>query len=240
MKMGASVDVRERRPFWDRCIGWSPAATGSWMALAFLIAAVTATIVLAIFGSGERGTAIALRITARWSFILFWFAYAGGAMSKLFGLRLAPMAWRGRDFGLAYASAQVVHVGLVLWLFYLAPGSNGGMVFFWVGIACTLLLALFSLPLVREALGPAFGEPCARSQWSTLHLLSPWILFCPPYSRKVSNCSLICPLHCCLWAEPLCAWSYLWSDCGHDSGWQLGPRGDYPSGGAARASVSEV
>ena len=154
MKMGASVDVRERRPFWDRCIGWSPAATGSWMALAFLIAAVTATIVLAIFGSGERGTAIALRITARWSFILFWFAYAGGAMSKLFGPRLAPMAWRGRDFGLAYASAQVVHVGLVLWLFYLAPGSNGGMVFFWVGIACTLLLALFSLPLVHEALGP--------------------------------------------------------------------------------------
>ena len=150
------------------------------MALAFLIAAVTATIVLAIFGSGERGTAIALRITARWSFILFWFAYAGGAMSKLLGPRLAPMAWRGRDFGLAYASAQVVHVGLVLWLFYLAPGSNGGMVFFWVGIAYTLLLGFFSLPLVHEALGPRFfGEPCARSQWSTLHLLSPWIFFCP-------------------------------------------------------------
>ena len=56
--------------------------------------------------------------------------------------------------GLAFASAQAVHVGLVLWLFYLAPGSNGGMAFFWVGILCTYLLALFSLPRLHDALGP--------------------------------------------------------------------------------------
>jgi hypothetical protein len=124
------------------------------MVAAFLIAAVSAAVVLAIFGVAERGTMIALRLTARWSFVLFWFAYTGGATARLFGSRLAGLARHGRDFGLAFASAQAVHVGLVLWLFYLAPGANGGMVFFWVGILCTYLLALFSLPRLRDALGP--------------------------------------------------------------------------------------
>ena len=85
---------------------------------------------------------------------MFWLAYTGSAMARLFTPRLAGLARHSRDFGLAFASAQVVHVGLVLWLFYLAPGSNGGMVFFWVGILCTYLLALFSLPRLRDALGP--------------------------------------------------------------------------------------
>jgi hypothetical protein len=124
------------------------------MVAAFLIAVASAAVVLAIFGVGERGTMIALRLTARWSFVLFWFAYTGSAMARLFGSRLAGLARHGRDFGLAFASAQVVHVGLVLWLFYLAPGANGGMVFFWAGILCTYLLALFSFPRLRDALGP--------------------------------------------------------------------------------------
>lgn len=136
-----------------RVRGWST-STLSWMVAAFLIAVASAAVVLAIFGVGERGTTIALRLTARWSFVLFWFAYTGSAIARLFGSRLARLARHGRDFGLAFASAQVVHVGLVLWLFYLAPGKNGGMIFFWAGILCTYLLALFSLPLLRDALGP--------------------------------------------------------------------------------------
>ena len=143
------ADFRE-----GRWIGWWPTTTLSWMGTAFVIAFASAATVLAIFGVGERGIAIALRVTARWSFLLFWSAYAGGAVAKLFGPRVAGVARRGRDFGLAFASAQTVHLGLILWLFYLAPGSNGGMVFFWVGILCTYLLALFSLPRLREILGP--------------------------------------------------------------------------------------
>jgi hypothetical protein len=75
-------------------------------------------------------------------------------MARLFGPRFAGLARRGRDFGLSFAAAQVIHVGLVIWLFYLAPGSNGGMVFFWVGILCTYLLALISLPRIRDSVGP--------------------------------------------------------------------------------------
>src|SRR6516164_1975139 len=111
--------MREKRVFGDRRISWWPTTTLSWTAVAFLIAFASAATVLAIFGVGERGMSIALRLTARWSFLLFWLAYAGGAMARLFGSRFAALARRGRDFGLAFASAQIVHVGLILSLFYL-------------------------------------------------------------------------------------------------------------------------
>jgi hypothetical protein len=126
----------------------------SWLLVAFLIAVAAATIALLIFGVGERGTAISLQITARWSFFLFWLAYSGSALARLFGNRFAELSRRSRDFGLAFASAQLVHVGLVVWIIYLTPKSNGGMVFFWVGIFCTYLLALLSLPQLHNALGP--------------------------------------------------------------------------------------
>jgi hypothetical protein len=124
------------------------------MAAAFLIALVLAVVILAIFGVGDRGTAIALRATARWSFLLFWLAYAGGAMAKLFGPRFKALAQQGRAMGLAYASAQLIHVGLIFWLFHVAAGPGGAMLVFWAGIVCTYLLALFSWPRLRDALGP--------------------------------------------------------------------------------------
>jgi hypothetical protein len=141
----------ERRGFGVRGTGWWPVTTASWMGAALLIALASAAIVLAIFGAGNRGTELALRVTARWSFLLFWLAYAGGAMAWLCGPRLGGLARRGRELGLAFASAHLVHVGLVLWLF---SGPGRGMVFFWAGILCTYLLALFSLPRLRDSLGP--------------------------------------------------------------------------------------
>jgi hypothetical protein len=133
---------------------WWPTRTLSWLVAAFLIAVASATVALLIFGLGERGTAISLQITARWSFLLFWLAYSGSALARLFGNRFAELSRRSRDFGLAFASAQLVHVGLVIWIIYLMPKSNGGMVFFWVGIFCTYLLALLSLPQLHNALAP--------------------------------------------------------------------------------------
>ena len=152
--MSVSAVVRAKLVARAHWVGGWPTSTLSWMVAAFLIAVASAAVVLATFGVGEQGTTIALRLTARWSFVLFWLAYTGGATARLFGSHFAGLARRGRDFGLAFASAQAVHVGLVLWAFYLAPGKNGGMVFFWVGILCTYLLALFSLPRLRGALGP--------------------------------------------------------------------------------------
>ena len=151
--MSISAETRDKRAK-GRWIGWLPTTTLSCMAAAFLIALALAVIVLVIFGVGERGTAIALRATARWSFLLFWFAYAGSAIAWLCRPHFAGLARHGRELGLAYASAQLVHVGLVLWIIHIATGPTGAMVFFWIGIFCTYLLALFSVPQLRDALEP--------------------------------------------------------------------------------------
>jgi hypothetical protein len=137
----------------ERGNGWASSTTISLMSAAFLIALALAVIILVIFGVGERGTAIALQATARWSFFLFWTAYVGGAIAWLWP-RLNGLARHGRELGLAYASAQLIHVGLVFWIIHVATGPSGPMVFFWIGIFCTYLLALFSLPRLRAALDP--------------------------------------------------------------------------------------
>jgi hypothetical protein len=117
------------------------------MGAAFLVAAALAAIGLANFGS--HGAGLALRVTARWSFLLFWLAYTGSAMATLWGPRFGGLARHGRELGLAFASAHLVHIAIVL----LARVSSG-MIFFWIGTVFTYLLALFSVPRLRELLGP--------------------------------------------------------------------------------------
>lgn len=152
MRTSISAHARERGGFGVRGIGWWPITASTSMAAAFVVAFALAAIVLAIFGAGDRGTVLALRVTARWSFLLFWLAYTGGAMATLCGPRFGGLARRGRELGLAFASAQLVHVSLVLWLFYITTGP-GGMILFWVGVLCTYLLALFSLPRLHDLFG---------------------------------------------------------------------------------------
>jgi hypothetical protein len=124
-----------------------------WMTGAFIIAVALAAIVFANLGTGDRGTFVALRVTARWSFLLFWPAYAAGALAKVSGLDLWGFGRRGRELGLAFASAQLVHIGLILWLFHIMTEPQGAMAFFWIGMLCTYLLALFSVRQLRDALG---------------------------------------------------------------------------------------
>ena len=85
------------------------------MGAAFFVSLALAAIVLSRNGTGEHALVPALQLTARWSFLLFWIAYAGGAVAALFGSALAPLGQRGREFGLAYASAMTVHFSLVIW-----------------------------------------------------------------------------------------------------------------------------
>jgi hypothetical protein len=127
---------------------WRRHSTVFWMTASFLVAAGLAAIVFAVVGAQDRA-GVALRVTARWSFLLFWLAYTSGAMATLWGPPFSGLARHGREFGLAFASAQLVHVGLIL-----LSGSGSGMVFFWVGIVVTYMLALFSLPRFRDAIGP--------------------------------------------------------------------------------------
>jgi hypothetical protein len=133
----------------------SKSSAGLWMGSAFFAALCVASIVLGTLGAGERGTDAALAATARLSFLLFWVAYAGSAMTALFGRTFQPMKARVREFGLAFASAHLVHVGLVAWLCEIGhTPAVSVFVFFGIALVWTYLLALFSIDRLRKALNP--------------------------------------------------------------------------------------
>jgi hypothetical protein len=126
------------------------------MGWAFLAALVLCAAALGVFGAGEKGTGWALTATARLSFLLFWPAYAGAAMAALFGTGFQPLKRHTRDFGLAFASAHLVHIGLVAWLCWIgAVPTLGTFVFFGIALLWTYLLALLSLGRLQQLLSPA-------------------------------------------------------------------------------------
>jgi hypothetical protein len=127
----------------------------SWMVSAFCIALGLATSALVAEGANETGITFALRVTARWSFLLFWIAYSAGALVSLFGPRFEPLKRRGREYGLAFASAHLVHLGLVGWLCLIGAAPAAGVfIFFGIAAAWVYLLALFSIDRLRMALSP--------------------------------------------------------------------------------------
>ena len=136
---------------------------GLWIYAAFFVALALTAIVLAIMGTGEKGMGIALRLTGRLSFLFFWPAYTGAAIAALFGPRFNILAQRAGDFGLAYASAHLVHVGLVAHLVSTSqpPITEAIMPFFAVGVVWTYLLALSSWERLSKLLSP--------NLWRALH-----------------------------------------------------------------------
>lgn len=127
-----------------------------WMGIASAIALAVAAVVLGLNGPDNKSVRLALELTARWSFLLFFMAYACNALAALFGW--AVLKGRAREFGLSFASAHLVHVGLVVWLGFIlgkVPLSGGLLLFFLIALFFTYLLAALSFGGVK-ALGPAW------------------------------------------------------------------------------------
>jgi hypothetical protein len=130
-------------------------STGEWMGAAIGVAlAIVLVIRLSVPLHDQAG--MALRATARWSFCLFWLASTGGALAVLFGTRFQAVARRARDFGLAFASAHLVHLGLVAFLLYRSttPFPRFPLVLFSVGVFWVYLLALLSFKPASDRLQP--------------------------------------------------------------------------------------
>ncbi len=127
------------------------------MVAAFCAALGLAVGVVGVFGAQSHGFRVALDATARLNFFLFWPAYAGGALTALFGNVFAPLRDNGRNFGLAFAAALPVHLGLVACLCAIGetPDAKTFIVF---GMAAIFvyLLALLSIPRVRWVLPDRF------------------------------------------------------------------------------------
>ena len=128
-----------------------------WMCSGFCAALVLAVGVLALRGANEDGIHAALAATARLMFLLFWPAYSASALASLFGPAFLPLKQRAREFGLAFTSALLVHLGLIglLCLIGAAPDIST-FIFFGTAAASAYLLALFSIDRFRQALGPGY------------------------------------------------------------------------------------
>jgi hypothetical protein len=126
-----------------------------WMAGAFLGGFTIAATVLVIHGAGHRGTVAALRLSARWAYGFFWLAYVGGALAALFGPRFRPLARRGRELGLGFAAAMLVHASMVVRIYAISahpPIPLASAIYFGVGLAFVYLMALFSIPALTARL----------------------------------------------------------------------------------------
>jgi hypothetical protein len=126
------------------------------MSSAFFAELTLAVVVLGFRGANESGTLAALSMTARLSFLYFWLAYTGSALTAVFGRLFEPLKKRAREFGLAFASAHLVHLGLVGWLCIVGDAPSVSVfVIFGTAVIWTYLLALFSVGSLRQKLGPA-------------------------------------------------------------------------------------
>jgi hypothetical protein len=125
------------------------------MAAAFAVGAAIVMIARWVEGPGER-VSVALRATARWSFLLFWLASAGPALATLFGSRFLPLARRARDFGLAFASAHLAHLGLIAWVYStsVVVPLRSTLIFFGIAVFWTYLLAILSWNRLSAKLNP--------------------------------------------------------------------------------------
>jgi hypothetical protein len=135
--------------------------TAAFAGTAFCAAVAVAAAALGVFGTDTTGLDRSLQASALLSFILFWPAYAGSALKTLFGSVFEPVSWRGRDFSLAFASAQLVSVGLFVRLWQVSsqtPLSHLRFVFFAIGLVWTYIIAVISFR------GPAhaIGQRCYR------------------------------------------------------------------------------
>ena len=127
-----------------------------WMIGALGGALALAGAVLADYGTGPVGIGQAVRYTARWSFLFFWLSYVGGAMAILFGPAFAGLARHARVLGLSFATAHLVHIGLVVWLGVVIgqiPLQGGVLWFFLVALFFTYLLVLLSFGIGTRNLG---------------------------------------------------------------------------------------
>jgi D-alanyl-lipoteichoic acid acyltransferase DltB (MBOAT superfamily) len=130
--------------------------TTQWMAASIGVALAIVFAIRLGMAPGSGRVALALRATARWSFLLFWLATTGAALAALFGPRFQALARRGRDFGLAFATAHLVHLGLVAWFYYIALISPSRSTFIFFGIAAIWIyvLAILSIKRVVARLNP--------------------------------------------------------------------------------------
>lgn len=150
--------------------GWRlvVAATAGNLAIAALL--------LAVAGSGVNGTELALRTTARVSFVWFMLAFLASPLHQLRPSALSAWMKRRRSaLGVVFGLSMSIHVAFILRLYELHRPERPPMVTeadFYIGIPGLVLVAaltLTSFDLLRRRL--------SERAWQVLHRTGIWVVW---------------------------------------------------------------
>ncbi|MCA3131651.1 MAG: ferric reductase-like transmembrane domain-containing protein [Rhodocyclaceae bacterium] len=140
------------------------------------LSVVLAATILAIAGDGREGTQLALRMTARLSFVWFFLTFIASPLNRLYPS--AGSAWllrNRRALGVTFGLGMLVHVYCILRLFVLYSPQRPPMVTdadFLIGVPGLLLVAALtvtSLGALRRRMQPA--------HWRRLHTTGAWFVW---------------------------------------------------------------
>jgi hypothetical protein len=195
MTGGAALRTPGSRAFGT--LGW---VSGAFLGAIFLVAWG--------YGFSRSGDKLAevLRVTGRWSFLWFSLATWGAPLAVLWGERFRSLAMHGRDFGLAFAAAHLVHVGLVARLLATSttPFPRPELIFFGVGVFWTYLLAFLSLGATRRAgLSPGVRRVLRRTGVEYLSLAFAYDFTLQVFSGNLKNVIHYLPLAIAAWLGPV-------------------------------------
>lgn len=150
-----------------------------FVAAASLVNAAIALLVLSVRGTGPDGVELALRVTARVSFVYFLLAFLATPLERLAPGRLSTWLVRHRRvLGVTFGVSMSMHVALILRMFYLFAPERPPMVTwadFAIGIPGLLFVAAMtatSFDWLKRVTGPR--------RWKRLHaagLLVVWSIF---------------------------------------------------------------
>ena len=148
----------------------------AFIAAATLVNAGVATTLLVLAGSDSAGTELALRTTARISFVWFMLTFIASPLQQL---QPAPMsAWllqRRRALGVIFGLSMSIHVGFILRLFALHAPARPPMVTdadFFIGIPGLVMVGLLTVTSL-EALKQRLGA----MRWRRLHTAGIWVVW---------------------------------------------------------------
>ena len=151
----------------------------AFIAAASLVNAAVALTVLGLAGSGSDGVELALRVTARVSFVYFVLAFVASPLHALRPGTASRLLVRYRSaLGVTFGLSMSMHVALILRMFVLYAPSRPPMVTladFLIGIPGLVFVALMtatSAATLKRRLGPV--------RWSQLHrtgLFFVWSIF---------------------------------------------------------------
>jgi sulfoxide reductase heme-binding subunit YedZ len=131
---------------------------------------------LLLAGSDSGATELALRTTARVSFVWFMLAFVAAPLQQLRPSRVS--AWlmhRRRALGVIFGLSMSIHVGFILRLYALHAPARPPMVTeadFFIGIPGLVLVALLTITSV-EALKQRLGP----TAWQRVHTTGIWVVW---------------------------------------------------------------